>query len=359
MLAGVSPGTWFEIPNSRLLDVLPPESSRPPVRYIVGPKAIVSAWNGAVFNTRLQRLDIFASGGHGDYCGNEYLSFDMQKLRWELMQGPSRLDGFDLRTGIVDESIDLHGVPVEARKRNRMGFAPDGRPISRHTYGGQVYHPELGVSFMFGGSLCSGAGTADDRWWSVTPDGKYKYLGGDGGWTGLGLFATYDPASSHIFLTLAGNVTEFDPVRNLKTVRTKRGTNGTWGQVAAIDSKRHRLLVLGHLNPRSIESRPFVFDLKSGRIDFVDLDHAPFASVVGLGLSYVPRLDCFVVWMGGSTLYYIDPETFSVSERRTSAPAPPFTANGMYGRFAYSAVYDGFVVVSAADQNVHFLKLPQ
>lgn len=357
-LDSVPAGTWFEIPNSRLQDVLPPASWRAPIRYISGPKAIVSAWNGAVFNTKLQRLDIFASGGHGDYCGNEYLGFSLNTLRWQLIEGPSRLDGFDLRTGIVDPSITLPGIPPEARKRNALGFAPDGRPISRHTYGGQVYDPRLDESFMFGGSLCSGAGTADDRWWSVTPDGRYRYLGGNGAWTGLGLFATYDPSSGNIFLTLAGNVTEYDPVRNLKIPRTNRGMNGTWGQVAAIDPKRHHLLVIGQLKPQVPASRPFVFDTASGRIEFIDLGGAPFLSTTGLGLKYVPRLDRFVVWAGGQTLYYIDPETFAVSAAQTSGAAPKFTPNGMYGRFAYSQAYGGFVVVSAIDENVHFLKLP-
>lgn len=358
-LASVPAGTWFEIPNSRLQDVLPPESSREPIRYISGPKAIVSAWNGAAFNTRLQRLDIFASGGHGDYCGNEYIGFSLHTLRWQLIHGPSRLGGFDLRTGVVDPSIELPGIPAEARKRNAMGFAPDGRPISRHTYGGQLYDPRRDVTFMFGGSLCSGAGTADDRWWSATPDGKYKYLGGNGGWTGLGLSAAYDSITGKIYLTLAGNVTEYDPDRNLKTARTNRGTNGTWGQVAAIDPRRHRLLVIGHMKPQVPESRPFVFDTESGRIDFVDLGAAPFASTAGLGLQYVPRLDRFVVWAGGPLLYYVHPETFAVSAVQTTGRAPVFTANGMYGRFVYSETYDGFVVVSAIDENVRFLRLPE
>ncbi len=356
-LADVPAGTWFEIPGSRLMDALPAESSRAPIRYISGPKAIVSAWNGAVFNTRLQRLDIFASGGHGDYCGNEYLGFSLHTLGWRLIEGPSRLDGFDLRSGVVDPSIELPGIPAEARERNAMGFAPDGRPISRHTYGGQVYDPRLDVSFMFGGSLCSGAGTADDRWWSATPEGKYRYLGGSGAWTGLGLSAAYDSATGKIFLTLAGNVTEYDPDRNLKTPRTNRGTNRTWGQVAAIDPIRHRLLVIGHLKPQVPESRPFIFDTVSGRLDFVDFGDVPFASIAGLGLQYVPRLDRFVAWAGGPTLFFIHPQTFAVKTVQTSGPVPPFTTNGMYGRFAYSEVYDGFVVVSAADQNVHFLKL--
>jgi hypothetical protein len=348
-LSDLSPGTWFEIPASKIIDVLPPESFQQPIHYIVGPKAITGAWNGAVFNTDLQRLDIFSAGGHADYCGNEYLAFSLQTLKWELVHGPSDLAGFDLKSGTIT------GAQPHA-----MGLAPDGKPISRHTYGGQVYHPPLKKSFMFGGSLCSGAGTADDRWWSVTPDGQYTQLGGVGAWASLGMSAEYDPKSQHIFLTQAGNVTEFDPDRNEKIRRSNIGSNGRWGQVSAIDSRRNRLFVFGHYSPGNSASGAFTYDLATGSTQAITLSgDLTIIERPGIGLEYIPELDLFAAWIEGPMLYLIDPESFHITAYRTRGTPPPGASpNGIYGRFAYSAAYGGFVVVSAVDRNVFFLKLP-
>jgi len=92
-LSTAEPMAWTPIADSTLWNFLlaeSPESFTQPIHYIVGPRAIIDAWNGAVFNTKLQRLDIFASGGHGDYCGNEYVGFSLNTLKWELIHGPTR-----------------------------------------------------------------------------------------------------------------------------------------------------------------------------------------------------------------------------------------------------------------------------
>lgn len=350
LLANVPAGTWIEIPDSKLQDILPPESFSQPIHYIVGPKAITRAWNGAVFNPDLQRLDIFSAGGHADYCGNEYLGFSLESLKWQLVHGPSDLTGFDPKTGTVA------GVDPPT-----TGYAPDGRPISRHTYGGQVYHPGLKKSFMFGGSLCSGAGVADDRWWSVTPDGQYTQLGGVGAWASLGISSAYDPVSDNIFLTLSGNVTEFDVVGNRKIPRTNLGSNGRWGQVSAIDPTRNTLFVFGHAAGSGGPGGAYTYNTVTGVRKDVQLSgDLSIIERPGIGLAYVQELDRYAAWIDGGALYLIDPESFHVTVYQTRGKPPPGESpNGVYGRFAYSALYGGFVVVSAIDSNVFFLKLPE
>ena len=348
-LLNATPGSWIEIPDSKIVDVLPPESFSQPIRYIVGPRAITAAWNGAVFNTHLQRLDIFASGGHGDYCGNEYLGFSLKTLQWELVDGPSDLTDFDLKSGTV-----------KSDSSGQMGFAPDGKPISRHTYGGQVYHPRLKKSFMFGGSLCSGSGRPDDRWWSVTPDANYTQLGGEGAWTSLGLSANYDPTTNKIFLTLSGHVTEYKPSTNVMKRTTNDGSNGAWGQVAAIDPTRNNLFVFGHYNPANSASGAFVYHTrKKTKTPITLTGDLSIVERTGIGLEYVAELDRYVAWIEGSDLYFVHPETFHITRYETSGMPPTSSSpNGVYGRFAYSAEYGGFVVVTETSDNVFFLKLP-
>ncbi|MEZ5481331.1 MAG: hypothetical protein R3E73_03885 [Porticoccaceae bacterium] len=43
LLVDATPGQWLQIPNSRLVEVLPEESFKQPVHGIVGPGAIVGA----------------------------------------------------------------------------------------------------------------------------------------------------------------------------------------------------------------------------------------------------------------------------------------------------------------------------
>ncbi len=66
-LLNSTPNTWIQLPDTKLKSIIEPIAFNKPISAIVGPKAIMSAWNGAVWNESEQRMDIIASGGHADY----------------------------------------------------------------------------------------------------------------------------------------------------------------------------------------------------------------------------------------------------------------------------------------------------
>lgn len=328
-LINAKPNTWVQIPNTQLKSVVGPESYKQPVKAIIGPKGIVDAWSGAVWNEKEQRMDIIAAGGHADYCGNEYYRFDLDDMNWTQVIPPSRMDGYDWKTGV----------------------APDGRPASRHTYQGQVYVPTTDKTYVFGGSLCSGAGVADNRLWSFTSNGDYEYLGTKKGYPTLGGHALFDPISGHIFLIKRGHVYQFDLTTNKMRDLTSREADWAWGTSAAIDVDRRIIFAFGH-------GHAWIFDLKSGTKKKITLtgDYT-LINRKGVGMEFVKNIDRYVIWAGGDTMFFVNPETLNFVSMHTKGLAPKGIGNGVYGRFRYSEKYGGFIVVSRYDEDIYFLKL--
>lgn len=337
ILAKLPPFEWTQLPATKLKTIIEPKSFEDPaIRAISGPKAITTAWNGAVWIEDLQRLDMVGAGGHGDYCGNDYNSFSLEQMRWFKIHGPSSMEGYEFRRG-----RGLNG---------QLGVMPDGRPASRHTYQGQVYHPPTEKIYMFGGSICSGPGTADNKWWSVTLDGNYELLGGTGRWEALGDNALYDPVTGHIFRSKRNNIQRFDVKQRQLHRLTSRGDKA-WGAAAAIDPDRRTILTYGHgvAFTYNIDSR-MLTDIKPGGV-------AGPISQIGNGLVFIEPIDRYVAWRGGNTLYIIHPETWHITSVTTAGTAPERNRNGIYGRFAFSEKYQAFIVVSAIDQDIYLLKL--
>jgi hypothetical protein len=81
----VSPGTWVELPGTRLDSVLWRDSAGRTLSALKGsgsPVTIMSAWNGAAYDDARDLLFIPAAGGDSDYAGNEVYTFDLGAQRW-------------------------------------------------------------------------------------------------------------------------------------------------------------------------------------------------------------------------------------------------------------------------------------
>ena len=323
-------GQWIEIPNSHLAGVLPKKSFEQPIRKIVGPGAIVGAWSGGAYDTKRNRLMIFG-GGHADYCGNEWLAFDLDDLRWQLLSGPSDLTGYD----------------------DQSGMTPDGNPASRHTYNGLAYIPTTDEFLVHGGSLCNGAGSADNRWWIGNPeDGSWQYQGGKGTWL-LGYSMAYDRVTDKVYESRRGPLFSYNPSNDKWVKLTKKyGDVGRSGLTGVIDPKRRKFLLMG-------QGMMFVYDLKSYERAVISADkNIPVISANAPGLEFVESIDRYVAWAGGKTIYLIHPVTWTISVIKTSGLEPKAGKRGTYGRFRYSTKYDGFVLVNGINNNVYFLKPP-
>lgn len=328
---------WVEIPDTLLVDRLPPESFGPPVTYPgsvrMSPGPMFGAWNGAAWFEAGSEMHGIANGGHADYCGNEHVKFDLDTLEWTVLRGPT---------------TDF----TEWDHSNAAVSMADGRPTSRHTYGGQVYLPSLDMFLLAGGSLCSGAGTmANDRW-LVSRDGQTTTLvAGDTHWS-VGMHLEYDPITEHAYLGWAGTWYRFeDDTYALTNLTPTQGSVTTWSFGTSIDAGRRKILGIGG-------GRTQVFDIDDETV--VSVTNNPgmemIRDCVGPGLEYVEPLDVHVAWCGDD-LYFIDPVTFEVTARAVTGSVPTKSSNGVYGRFRYSQKYRGLVVAGTTSENVRFMRL--
>ncbi len=77
-------GGWCKIRLSgghpSISSVWPPDLDRR-TRMVVGPRAVLIAWNGAAFDEE-SLFFYFMGGGHADYGGNEVYEFDLKTERW-------------------------------------------------------------------------------------------------------------------------------------------------------------------------------------------------------------------------------------------------------------------------------------
>ena len=321
---------WVRIPDTKLIDVLPPESFTQPINKTTGPGAIVGAWSGGAFDTKRNRLMVIG-GGHQDYCGNEWLAFDLNESRWILLSGPSDLTDYD----------------------DTSGRTPDGNPASRHTYGGLTYIPSTDRLLMHGGALCNHSGTPDNRWWLGDPaDGTWSFGGGNKGWT-LGYSSAYDSHSDLVYVFRRGPLYSYEFESNSWNRLTTHGDIGKSNLSSDIDPERRKLLLIG-------QGKMLVFDLTSKkRTSLKHHNDHPVVAANAPGLAFVRKIDRYVAWSGGQSIYLIHPETWAIQSIETSGAAPQMAAkNGTFGRFRYSPDSNGFILVNSVKDDVFFLTLP-
>ena len=104
---------------------------------VVGPRAVLQAWNGAAFDEEGLLL-YFMGGGHADYGGNEVYEFDLKTGRWARLTDPSPL------------SFLYRWREKTQTEAARYCWAPDMRrvPGAAHTYDGLQFSRKTRTIFL-------------------------------------------------------------------------------------------------------------------------------------------------------------------------------------------------------------------
>jgi hypothetical protein len=125
---------FYEIPDTRIADVFPSSAQLKDGWGVLGPRAVIMAWNGAGFDP--DKLEwYFHGGGHTDYGGNEVYRFSFTSLRWQRLTLPAP---YPKRN--PDKSSPL---------AERCPYPLSGPP-STHTYDGTFFSSATGTLFVFG-----------------------------------------------------------------------------------------------------------------------------------------------------------------------------------------------------------------
>lgn len=149
LAAHPGPG-WIEAPGTRI--PLLPRSDLPLDGKGQARASHVIGWNGMAFPND-GKAWLCASGGHGDYAGNECHSFDLRRLAWALETLPNDLlprDGDHDNDGIPN-ARETPWPLAPTTSVDAGGPVSYPAPASRHTYAGPcAFHNDRHVYIMPG-----------------------------------------------------------------------------------------------------------------------------------------------------------------------------------------------------------------
>ena len=335
---------WYEVPNSKLQSVCPPNDfNHSNYAFATECSGIVRAWNSAIAETRRNRLIVWG-GGHNDYGGNEVYAFELATLQWKRLNDPSPI------------------TPCEET-------ASDGKPSSRHTYGGLAYIADADRLFSFGGVLFCPHGIDTSATWTLGLENL--------DWTRMDPAKGGSPNDEN-----HGTVSAYDPTTKLVYVWDR--SSGFW----SYDYRKNIYKRLNNQTPLDLHSNAVIDSGSSLFLTFGDnqiwavstaekgghgaQNRSKAKGCQGLtgnaspGLAYDPAEDRVIGWPDfGPTIYIYDSHTNSCTTQTFNAGAPPDSAhtgspsssNGTFGRFQYFPAYGLFVLVSDSDTNVRTLRL--
>jgi hypothetical protein len=335
---------WYEVPGSKLQSVCPPNNfNQSTYAFATECPGIVRAWNSAIADTRRNRMIVWG-GGHNDYGGNEIYAFDLGTLQWKRLNDPSPV------------------TPCEE-------MTADGKPNSRHTYGGLAYLADVDRMFSFGGVLVCPHGIGTSATWTLGLENL--------DWTRMDPTKGGSPNDEN-----HGAVSAYDP--NTRLVYVYDRASGFW----SYDYRKNAYRRLNSQTPLDLHSNAVVDPGSALFLTFGDnqiwvvniaekgshnaQNRSKAKGCEGLtgnaspGLAYDPAQDRVIGWPDfGPTVYIYDSHTNSCTTQTFADGAPPDSAhtgsprssNGTFGRFQYFPTYGVFVLVSDSDANVRTLRL--
>lgn len=337
-IANMAPGTWMAVPNSHLPAYNGPLAAA--IHGNTGPAGIMDAWSGGAFDTTANRLIVYG-GGHQDYYGNEVYAFSLNTLSWSQLSQPS----------------DPGGSCSSANNGCTGPTFADGQPIAVHTYDTPTYIPALHAVYSMAGGF-------KDYWLFSLTENKWTTNIVAPGFASPGSsnVTDYDSATGHIFGMpygpfggqISAGLYEYDPMAGTNAY-SQHGTEDVpdYHMTAAIDPV-HRYFVAvggGFLRAYSLTSGSVVRSTSSGSQAIVN-GNAP-------GFVWDSAIGKFVGWNGGSTVYLLDPTTWSWTAIPAAAGSATPTApnsQGTFGRFRYAPLFNVFVGVNRVNENVYIYK---
>jgi hypothetical protein len=240
----------------------------------------------------------------------------------------------------------------------------DGKPRSCHTYDYIEYAPGRDRLYAFG----VGAPWPFAR--SVNPDDLVTWAFDFGArrWEKKGrvpfrIHATaWDPVSGRVWMRsrFAPYVAQWDPTKDVWTVRSKRLTGGSnYWVTGVVDPVGRRFLTLGG-------GYFWAYDIgRDGLLSQEDIRSTGPQEIVkarmGAGVEYDPVLDKLVCWNGGADVYALDLvgfawERLAPATGNKAVPGMPPRA-GTWGRWRYIPSKNVYIVVNAVGRNVFIHRL--
>lgn len=373
-------GAWSEVPvRATLASIDPAKNPSLNPRFPDTPEwsenllrqaMIVDAWCGAAYDERTDTMWLGLGGGHRDYAGNEIYRchFHSEAPAWEMVRPPS---GSSLNPIHTDDGLEA------------TGLYEDGRPRACHSYNNWVYVPGAGPVLVAQPAVSWGA-SAGKRWsvWIREADGEHD-LGAD-----MPLFSLSDILAAGACYDSTRKAIWYKQKNLNKMFRYSlpaegRAHLGTWSPLGA-DFQTAVAVSCCYVEGRDCILVGSGGNYSPGYEGWAVFDCAkltwhrpPFEGSLPEGFRpgecqprWVPTLGAACAWdNAGNTTQIVrlapgkdplvDPWRISalpVAQENALVP-PRKTANGTFGRFAYSPRMGGFLVFSSTAGPTCFYKL--
>lgn len=343
-LVNLPADTWLEVPSTHFGDFC--AAHEPAGAHDVqGCGAIINAWGGGAWDPVHRRM-ILWGGGHNDYFGNEVYGFSTKTFQWELL-------------------VEGSAVASAAALTEPMA---DGTPVSRHTYDGLAYLTQANRMFAFGGAT-SPQGGSSHLTWSLDLDTKaWKQLavtqGLPAGTSQYFMGSAYDEADQRVYMRNQDGVWVYEVAGDTWTRLLDAGyppLYPEWSQWhyrrGVFDPKRKLFFTLGGTTA-SGKPELFAFDVTTSQAvheAWVTSGGDDIVSSNAPGADLDTAADAIVAWNGGAARV-LDLASKAWSTKSAAGAPGKAVEAGTYGRFRYIAVYNVFVLVNQASENVFFYK---
>jgi hypothetical protein len=347
-LPALAPGVWTALPNTALWHVWwrDPVTARLLNDQSKGcgtPNGIVTAWNGAAYDSDRDWLIIPAAGGHCDYAGNEVYVFDLHAGVWRRDTDPT--------TSVIPQ---LGERPVTSSYS-----LPDGSqaPASRHIYNGAAYMPApFSKVWLGGGSRWWDGAGAQDAWlydvlgrqWAPASPAPSD-IGDDG------IVAAWDSVQQRVLYHTYSRLRVYDPAAPVTTPHWAVDD----GRLPSTSEVRFYTGLFDPVRGRFVAAGPagiYYYDVSGTppyRLKRLALSGHQWPGPYAPGFAYDSGQDRYAVWGGGNTIYFVDPLSGVVTAETGSGPSVAAgQATGTYGRFQYSRTFNTFVLVTGPGDDV-------
>lgn len=333
-------GCWYEVPNSRL-DL----SGQLPVPKPLGSSgypSIMTAWSGAVYDTKRDRL-LVTGGGHGDYAGNEIYEFPLATLQWHRIWGPTPNDQIQPQPAAPGPTY-LNGDPRQV-----------------HTYNGILYLPTQDVFWRHGGSVWSGSGGFVPNTWTfdLTTATWQQKADFSGPYTPN---CARDVQTDHVFCNLYALFWEYDPATDTATKRSLQSAGYSPTGSTAIDQNTRQFVFTGDGKSFSYKLDTYPAPLVIHTTTNTGATEVMTANAKRPAMAYDSLAKSLVLWNGGTAVYTVDTSgpvwNFTKHEAdpaNTVTPSAP-TSAGIFGRFQYIEKYNLYVLVNSISSSVYLYR---
>ena len=336
IVAAMAPGSWRELPGTRMSSVFPPKEGHPGWG-VEGPASVVADWCGGAFDSD-RNVFIVTGGGHAAYGGNEIYEFWLSDLKWHRVTDPSPM---------TEVSPDVFETT-------------DGSRVSSHTYDGLQYIPPLKSLFLWGGSQYRSGNNQDRHAYLFDLTTKAWHRGSAASAPWLQPATAWASKRGRMLVVRKTGLDAYDPVKDEWSK-----VDGNWyyqvGRTAAYSPDHDIFFMLG----ASSNKRPAAY------IAFGESNELKTAPITGdpyptyrPGLVYDTRRKVFVCWTGNADVWTIDPASW-VCTRHTASLGPSAKGangkaknHGTYSRWQYIPDYDVCIGYNSTDDNVWLYRLP-